>query len=220
MLTQDTDLARFNMIAQQIRPWDVNDDRVLDVMQSLPRENFVPEAYAGLAYADIEIPLGSGEVMLSPKIEARMMQALDIKPTDHILEIGTGSGYLTACLAKLGNFVVSYDQHGAMTAIARENLDQLGIKNIRLETGNIFTTKLPAQSFDVIAITGSLPAYNKELQGLLKNGGRMFSILGADPVMEAMLFVQVDQDHLSHQSLFETSVPALSTDPVPGKFVF
>ncbi|MCP4992383.1 MAG: protein-L-isoaspartate O-methyltransferase, partial [Gammaproteobacteria bacterium] len=136
MASTTTEQARFNMVQQQIRPWNVFDQRVLNVLDELPRDTFVPEKYRGLAYADTEIPLGGGEQMMFPRMEARLLQALDIQPEDKILEIGTGSGYLTACLAKLGKSVISIDINSAMTDQARFQLEAQGIANVELRTGD------------------------------------------------------------------------------------
>jgi len=211
--------ANFNMAYQQIRPWDVWDDRVLDTMMNLSREQFVPLAYRSLAFADMRIPLGHGQVMMEPKLEARMLQSLAIQPDDQILEIGTGSGFVTACLAALGNTVSSYDIHDAFIRAAAEKLSQQGIGNAHLHLGNAFSAELPAEGFDVIAVTGSLTQYSGHLERLLAPGGRLFMIVGASPVMEAMLVTRHGDDFVQDH-LFETDLPPLELLPQASGFSF
>ncbi|WP_457673715.1 protein-L-isoaspartate O-methyltransferase family protein [Thiolapillus sp.] len=213
------DKARYNMAWQQIRPWNVFDDRVLDVMQKVPREQFVPHAYRSLAFSDTRIPLGHGQVMMEPKLEARMLQSLAVKPSDHVLEIGTGSGFVTACLASLGNSVVSYDIYEALVNTAQEKLALQGINNTHLHLGNGFSAELPEGGFDVIAVTGSLPRYDDRLERLLTPGGRLFMIVGTSPVMEAMLITR-HGDEFVQDFLFETDVPPLELLPEPSGFSF
>ncbi|WP_456412842.1 protein-L-isoaspartate O-methyltransferase family protein [Thiolapillus sp.] len=211
--------ARFNMAYQQIRPWDVCDDQVLDVIMDLPREQFVPHAYRSLAFADMRIPLGHGQVMMEPKLEARMLQSLAIKPDDQILEIGTGSGFITACLATLGNTVTSYDIHDAFIQTAEEKLSRQGIDNARLHLGNAFGAELPAEGFDAIAVTGSLYQYSDYLEQFLAPGGRLFLMVGRSPVMEAMLITR-QGDKFVQDYLFETDFPPLELLPQPSGFSF
>ncbi|WP_456379715.1 protein-L-isoaspartate O-methyltransferase family protein [Thiolapillus sp.] len=211
--------ARYNMAQQQIRPWDVWDERVLEIMMDLPREQFVPHAYRSLAFADMRIPLGHGQVMMEPKLEARMLQALAIQPGDQILEIGTGSGFVTACLATLGSTVTSYDIHDAFIQTAKEKLSQQGIDNAQLQLGNAFAAELPAEGFDAIAVTGSLSQYSDHLERLLAPGGRLFMIVGASPVMEAMLATR-HGDEFVQDHLFETDLPPLELLPQLSGFSF
>lgn len=212
--------ARFNMLQQQIRPWDVVDERVLAAMDTTPRENFVPEAYRNLAFADICIPLAHGQVMMPPRVEARMLQALAIKPTDSILEIGTGSGYVTALLAKLGRHVLSVDIHADLTREAEQKLHDNKIQHVNLQTGDASEgwDKLQA-TYDVIAITGSLPALQETFQYNLAFGGRLFCIVGESPVMSAALITRVGEHEWSHETLFETDLPALENAVAPQDFV-
>ena len=211
--------ARYNMAYQQIRPWDVYDNQVLNVMQELPREQFVPHAYRSLAFADTRIPLGHGQMMMEPKLEARLLQALSIKPSDQILEIGTGSGFLTACLAALGNTVSSYDIYDALIQTAEEKLHLQGINNVHLHLGNAFTAKLPQEGFDVIAVTGSLPQYTDYLEQFLAPGGRLYMIVGKSPVMEATLITR-HSDEMVKDFLLETDIPALELLPHSSGFSF
>ena len=219
MTTPNMEQARFNMAEQQIRPWDVTDSTVLETMQSVPRENFVPYAYKGLAFADTQIPIGEDQHMMEPKIEARMLQALAIKPSDHVLEVGTGSGFITACLAKLGNHVVSYEIHQSLTAQARENLALAGISNVNLHTANVLSDMPSATAFDVIVVTGSLNEYDSLLK-LLSPGGRMFVVSGHSPVMQALLITRETGDQFQKTALFETDLQSLEGVPVENEFVF
>jgi protein-L-isoaspartate(D-aspartate) O-methyltransferase len=146
--------ARFNMIQQQIRPWDVLDDRVLDVMAEVRREAFVPDAYQGLAYADIEIPIGQATCMLAPRVVGRMLQALDVQPGDRVLEIGTGTGYVTACLGRLGGQVISVEVDADLASEARSRLADLGLDSIQVQPGDALAGPVEGGPFDVIAVTG------------------------------------------------------------------
>jgi protein-L-isoaspartate(D-aspartate) O-methyltransferase len=220
MTAFDTERARHNMIEQQIRPWEVIDPRVLDVLQAVPREAFVPGGYRGLAFADIEIPIGHGEVMLAPKIEAKLLQALAIQPTDRVLEVGTGTGYLAACLARLGGHVVTIDLYGDFTEQARGRLAELGIGNVEYLTGDVFTAEIAGAPFDVIAVTGSLPLASERLEGLLNDGGRLFVVVGEPPAQEAQLVTRVREGVLRREGLFETVIPPLQNAPRPKAFVF
>jgi protein-L-isoaspartate(D-aspartate) O-methyltransferase len=219
-LNMELEQARFNMIEQQIRTWDVLDQNVLDLLEQLPRENFVPATYRELAYADIIIPLDHDQVMMQPKVEARMLQALQIEPTDRILEIGTGSGYVTALLAKAGNEVLSIDIFPDFTRAAKNKLEDFGITNVTLETGDASHGWHSDALFDAIAITGSLPIIPPEFQRLLNRGGRMFVVTGEPPVMEAVLIRRVGEHEWSRESLFETELPMLKNAPRPSQFVF
>ena len=219
----DTSLetARFNMIHQQIRPWGVADERVLETLAAIPRVHFVPAAYRGLAYADIEIPLAQGQVMLSPKLIARMLQALNIGPDERILEIGTGSGYVTACLNHLGGAVISLEIEPALAELAKGNLGDSDPRRLEVRVGDGLTGHIDGGPFDVIAITGSLPDASG-LAGLVSQlapHGRLFAILGEDPAMAASLITH-GPEGFNRQSLFETSVPPLAKAPEPERFVF
>jgi protein-L-isoaspartate(D-aspartate) O-methyltransferase len=220
MTAFDPERARHNMINQQIRPWEVIDQRVLDALQTVPREAFVPGGYRGLAFADIEIPIGHGEAMLAPKIEAKLLQALAIQPTDRVLEVGTGSGYLTACLARLGGHVVTIDRHGDFSEQARGRLRQLGIGNVEYLTGDVFGTELAAAPFDAIAVTGSLPLPSERLEALLNDGGRLFVVVGEPPAQEAQLVTRIRDGVMRREGLFETVIPPLHNAPRPEAFVF
>lgn len=212
--------ARFNMIEQQIRTWEVLDPAVLDLLKQVPREAFVPAQYAGLAFADLEIPLGHGQTMLSPKIEGRILQALELKKTDKVLEIGTGSGYLTALLAKSAKQVISVDINPDLSQIARQRLTQQKINNVTLEIGDAANGWDAHAPYDVIVFTGSLPVPPDNVQQSLTIGGRMFVVTGEAPVMEATIIRRVAANSFKHDVLFETCLPALTNAPQPQRFQF
>jgi protein-L-isoaspartate(D-aspartate) O-methyltransferase len=208
------------MIEQQIRPWDVLDQRVLDVMNSIPREQFVPESCRSLAFADTNIPLGHDQVMMAPKLEGRLLQALAIKPDDSVLEIGTGSGYLTACLASLGGHVTSIDIMPDFTAAAGAKLEALNIRNVTLKTADAAAGIEGDERYDVIAVTGSLPLLQQQFQRNLAIGGRLFIITGSLPIMEARLVSRVDEHSWASEDLLETCMPPLLNATGPQNFIF
>jgi len=212
--------ARHNMIEQQIRPWDVLDQRVLELIDGLPRDKFVPTAYLKLAYADINIPLNHGQVMMPPKVEARMLQALDIKPSDTILEVGTGSGYVTALLARSGKHVYSVDVYPDFVESAGRKLAELDISNVTLESGDAVNGWDHHAPYDVIAITASLPVLPDSFLQSLKIGGRLFVVTGQAPVMEAYLITRTAEQGWVKQALFETVLPPLVNAPQPQRFIF
>jgi protein-L-isoaspartate(D-aspartate) O-methyltransferase len=217
--------ARSNMIEQQIRTWEVLDQRVLDLLASVPREDFVPSRYRSLAFSDTNIPLGFGEVMMAPKVEARMLQVLAVEPGDRILEIGTGSGYVTALLARSGREVTTVEIHPELSAGAKVRVSQQGLDNVRFEVGNGLehkATEGPSvdQGYDVIAVTGSLPVYTNHFEKRLAVCGRVFLIVGQAPVMEAMLVTRVGAREFAREGLFETDLPPLRGAPTPKRFVF
>lgn len=218
--TAQREKARFNMIEQQIRTWEVLDAGVLQLFNKIPRENFVPLQYRGLAFADIEIPIGHGQTMLSPKIEGRMLQALEIRKTDKVLEIGTGSGYLTALLAALAHQVYSVEIIPELSEQARIRLVEHDIHNVVLEVGDAVQGWPSRAPYDVIVYTGSLPLMPTNVQQQLAVGGRLFVVVGEPPVMEAIMIQCVAKDSYRQQALFETCLPALVNAPRPTRFEF
>lgn len=212
--------ARFNMIEQQIRPWDVLDQNVLDLLFSVRREEFVPAAMQRLAFADAEIPLGHGAVMLAPKIEAHALQAVQVKKHESVLEIGAGSGYMAALLAAHAAHVTTLEIMPELADAARANLKRAQVDNVTVETAN-GAGGLPAKApFDVIVISASVPAVPQELLAQLKIGGRLFAIVGLEPVMEAQLITRQGEAAFSTEALFETvTAPLTSLTPVQ-KFTF
>lgn len=205
----DYELARYNMIEQQVRTWDVLDQRVLDMLSIIHREDFVPEQFRKLALADINIPLAHGQVTMQPKVEARLVQALNVTGDERILEIGTGCGYLTAILARFGKAVTSIDIHPEFTEAAANRLQEHGISNAELYTGDAINGWPTHAPYEVIVVTGSMPVLSKPMQEQLAIGGRMFVILGQSPVMEATLITRVSDTQWFHETLFETDLPAL-----------
>ena len=200
--------ARTQMLRQQLRAWEVLDDRILGVLGRTQRELFVPEAYRDLAFADMDIPLPHSQQMMSPKLEGRLLQSLDLKPEDSVLEIGTGSGFLTACLANLSDSVLSVDIFSDFTIDARKKLNQINIKNAELRTEDIFNLSETMQ-FDAIAVTGSIPELDDHFIQMLRPGGRLFIIVGRTPVMETLLITAPGDGECTHESLFETEIPPL-----------
>ena len=216
----DVERARFNMVEQQIRPWEVLDQEILDLLFAVRREEFVPAQYRSLAFVDMEIPLGQGEKMLAPKLEARMLQALAVKPDDRILEVGTGSGYMTALLAKRGAHVTSVEIVPEFSAQAAARLESHGIANVTLEIGDAVRGWNRYAPYDVIVLTGSVPALADEFRRSLNPGGRLLAVVGEAPVMRALLMTCADGSACNSLGLFETCIPALRHAPQPERFVF
>ena len=214
----DIEQARFNMIEQQIRPWDVLDVDVLRVIEDTPRELFVPVKHRNLAFSDLEVPLSHGQHMMATKIEARMLQALAIQPDDEILEIGTGSGFVTACLAKLGKHVDTIEYYEDLCHQAEKNLTQQQINNISLDIRDVLSNPFSGKLYDVIAVTASMPAYNNMFEQYLKNKGRLFVIAGKAPVMHAKLLRCVGEHGKTTTDLFETNLTPLIGIESPGTF--
>lgn len=215
----NSETARRQMIERQIRPWDVLDPRVLETLRSVPREDFVPEKYRELAFSDSRIPLAHDQVMMEPKVEGRLLQALDVLDSEQVLEIGTGSGFLCACLAKLAHHVDSLEIHEDLSARASEKLDALGVRNVRLDVAD--ATRFESnKTYDAIAVTASAPRRLRHLEAMLKPHGRLFIIVGEDPVMEALLITRAGENAWSCESLFETSIPALVNVQQESRFRF
>jgi protein-L-isoaspartate(D-aspartate) O-methyltransferase len=212
--------ARFNMIEQQIRPWDVLEQRVLDLISQVPREIFVPMAYRNLAFVDINIPLDNEQVMMSPKLEGRILQTLMLHPNDTVLEIGTGSGYLTALLAKFAKHVDSVDIFDDFVTTAADKLNALNINNVSLETGDAINGWKKNTHYDVIVLTGSVPVLKPHFQAQLTEGGCLFAIVGEEPIMQAQLIKRISEKEFELEVLFETSLPPLVGAPSEDGFVF
>ncbi|MGH8647493.1 MAG: protein-L-isoaspartate O-methyltransferase family protein [Gammaproteobacteria bacterium] len=212
--------ARFNMIEQQIRPWEVLDQTVLDQIAEIPREEFVPQQFRKLAFSDTQIPLTHGQVMMSPKLEARMVQALRLRPDDTTLEIGTGSGYVTALLARMSKQVLSIEFYADFTQSAAEKLARLSISNVSLITADGIRGWERGFPYDAIAVTGSVPLFSDHFQRQLKLGGRLFLIVGQAPIMEACLITRLSENEWRSEPLFETDIPPLIGAPTPERFVF
>lgn len=213
-MTIDFQQARFAMVEQQVRPWDVLDPRVLETLMTVRREDFVPTRHRKLAFADLPLPLEHGEVMMKPVVEGRLLQALALAPSDEVLEVGTGSGFITACLANLAREVTSIDRHADFVERTRARLVAEGVTNVRLETADVFAWE-PGRQFDAICITGAVATHPERFAGWLRPGGRLFVIHGQSPVQEAILITR-DGDGFLRESLFETDVPYLhGAEPAP-----
>lgn len=213
------ELARQQMVDQQVNTWDVFDERVLSVMQEVKRERFTPPAWESVAYADADIPLAHGQVMLPPKIHGRILQALNPGLDDVALEIGTGSGYLAACMGRLAGRVRSLEIFADLADSARATLVAAAANNVAVEIADGMQLDEPS-TYDVIAVTGSLPVYDERFQRALRPGGRLFVVVGQAPVMEAWKITRVGEREWQRESLFETVLAPLVNAPRPPAFVF
>jgi len=213
------ELARQQMIEQQVHTWDVFDERVLNVMGEVRRELFTPADWRETAFADAPIPLPHGQWMLPPKLHGRILQALDLKPDELALEVGTGSGYLAACLGKLSAGVRSMELYPDLAAAASERLFEAAINNVAVETSDAMQLQ-EESAYDAIAVTGSLPLYDERFQRALKLGGRLFVVVGAGPAMEAWKITRIGEREWQREGLFETLIAPLVNAPQPSAFVF
>jgi protein-L-isoaspartate(D-aspartate) O-methyltransferase len=213
------DFARQQMIEQQVRAWDVLDSVVLASLKEVQRELFVPEGFEALAFADTQIPIGHGEMMMTPTIEGRVLQALGLVGGESVLEIGTGSGFLTACLANLSTHVTSIDIYDDFVESARQRL-----ANCEIDNANIVkmdgTQELPEGTFDAIAVTGSIQSFDARLVDALNPGGRLFVVVGDAPAMSAMQVTRIDDDNWQSDTLFETNLSPLVNGALPPQFSF
>jgi protein-L-isoaspartate(D-aspartate) O-methyltransferase len=215
----DLQTAREQMITQQVRTWNVLDDRVLEALRSVPREQFVPEGYQNLAFADVNLPLPQGQVMFAPKIEGKILQYLNIQPSDEVLMIGAGSGHLAACAGRLAGKVRVIEFYPALATTAQRNLQHVTSNNISVEVGD--ATQLVAdKAYDAIIVGGSLPMYDERYQRALKAGGRLFVVVGASAPMEAIKVTRTGETSWQRDSLFETDLPPLVNATIPSRFVF
>ncbi len=216
--------ARFNMIEQQIRPWEVLDGQVLSLLSVVKRENFVPLAHKALAFADMEIPLQSsgakGQCMLAPKVEARLLQDANIQATDKVLEIGTGSGYMAALLAQQAASVLSLEIDSALAQSARTNLQNAGIANVEVRQADGCQGAPADGPFDVIVLSGSVPEVPQHLLNQLKMGGRLLAIVGEDPVMRASVITRKGEQQWQTSEPWDTMAPRLQGFPEHNRFSF
>ena len=215
----DLSQARFNMVEQQVRPWEVLDQLVLDAMLAVPREHFVPAAYRGLAYSDIRIPLGFGALMFAPRWEGRLLQALAPAKHERALEIGTGSGYLSALLARLCGEVVSVDIQPQLVDDAARKLRAAGVESVRCVAGDALEGWAVDAPFDLIAVTASSPVRRPAIEAQLAPGGRLFMVIGSAPAMEARLITR-EGDNFIEESLFELELEPLKGAETPPRFQF
>lgn len=213
----DFELARHNMIEQQVRPWDVIDARVLEAMGSIRREDFVPVRHRKLAFTDIAIPLEHGESMMKPVVEGRLLQALEVGPEDDVLEIGTGSGFVTACLARLSRYVTSIEIHADMAERAKARLAAANVRNVRIEAGDALAGFDAGRTFSAVAVTGAVTQVPQRFKDWVAIGGRLFVIEGHSPAMQAIVYTRKGADQWSQESLFETDIDYLhGAEPRPG----
>jgi len=219
-MAMNIEQARTNMVENQVRPWEVLDGRVLDVIGRVRREDFVAAEHRQLAFADLCLPLGHGEVMMKPVVEGRVLQALDLLPTDHVLEIGTGSGFLSACLASLSAQVTSIDIHADFTTSAAQRLQAAGIRNVALVTGDAVREWQPGELFDALVVTGAVFEIPPHWLTWLKPGARALVVRGQSPVQHATLLTQEGAGRYREEILFETDLPYLTHAEPPQRFVF
>lgn len=212
--------ARFNMIEQQIRPWNVLDQDVLDLLHIVKREQFVPAACAALAFADTEIPLGNGAEMFNPKVEARILQELQLKKHENVLEIGAGSGYMAALLASKARHVTTVEINPALQAMAQQNLANANVTNVTVELGNGADGWSAGAPFDVIMISGALEVLPENFKKQLKVGGRIAAVVGEAPVMECVIITRVAENAFDTVKIFETNIKPLLSAPTPSHFAF
>lgn len=216
----DLEQARFNMVEQQIRPWDVLDPKVLELLFKVKREDFVPPVYQSLAFVDMEIPIGHGESMWAPRLEARVLQAMQTQHHERVLEVGTGSGYLTALLAAQAGVVVTVEMHEDLKADAERKFNAHGLSHIQTRKGDAARDWGGDGQFDVIVLTGSTPILPETYLQRLNPGGRLFAIVGEAPVMSARLVTCVSSGAYRSESLFETVVKPLVNALEPERFTF
>lgn len=220
MNLQNVEQARFNMIEQQIRPWNVDDSTVLGLLERVKREDFVPLAQKALAFADLEISLPAGQAMLAPRLQARMLQDLALQPTDKVLEIGTGSGFTTALLASLAQRVISLEINPELAATARANLQKANITNAEVRVADGSKGAAAEAPFDAILLGGSVTEAPQHLLSQLKVGGRLIAVVGNEPVMRAMLITRTSQTDFKSTELWDTVAPRLQNFPEPSTFKF
>ncbi len=215
----DFEAARQQMIQQQVRAWDVLDPEVLEVLAVVPRERFAAPGYRDIAFADTAIPLPAGQSMLAPKIHGRILQALEVRPGESVLEVGTGSGCLTACLAALGGQVTSLEIHAELVALATDNLRAAGFPGVGVLATDATSWQAP-QRYDVVVLTGSLPEYDRRYEQWLKVGGRLFVVVGTGEPMTARLVTRSGDHEFAQVDLFETVIDPLVNARRPSAFVF
>jgi len=219
-MNMNFDQARFNMVEQQVRPWDVLDANVLQLLETTHREDFVPLRYRKMAFADLAIPLSNEQCMMKPVVEGRLLQALELKPDETVLEIGTGSGFITACLAQMAKSVVSVDIYEQFSVEASSKLAEKDIQNVEFETGDVMSGWQPEQAHDVVVVTGSVADVQEHFLGWVNPGGRLFIICGESPAMEAKLLTRLDATQWREQSLFETDLARLINAEKKPEFKF
>lgn len=215
----DIERARQNMVENQVRAWDVLDALVLDVLANVARENFVAPRHRNLAFGDMALPIGHGETMMKPVIEGRMLQALALAPNERVLEIGTGSGFITACMARLAHTVFSIEQHADLAATARERLAAAHVHNARIDVAVALENFTTTETFDVVVVTGAVYALPERFREWVRPGGRLFAVVGESPAMQAIMTTRINETHWRDESLFETDLPYLNHAGPPRRFL-
>ena len=219
-MNMNFDQARFNMVEQQVRPWEVLDESVLNLLEKSHREDFVPLRYRKMAFADLAITLDHGQCMMKPVIEGRLLQSLGLQADETVLEVGTGSGFITACLAQMAKRVVTVDIFEQFTSEAKAKLKEQKIKNVECETGDVMGGWQPEQAHDVVVVTGSVPSIPEHFRGWVNPGGRLFIVCGESPAMEAKLLTRLNATDWREESLFETDLARLINAEKAPQFEF
>jgi len=219
-MSMNFERARYNMVEQQVRPWEVLDSKVLEILEDIQREDFVPVRYRKLAFADLNIPIAHDQYMMKPVVEGRMLQALELQTDETVLEIGTGSGFITACLARLARHVVSVDIYEELNEAARRTLLEKEVHNLELFVGDVMSGWQPEQAHDVVVVTGSVSTIPEVFRGWVNPGGRLFVVCGDAPAMEARLLTRLNASEWREESLFETDLPRLVNAEQAPRFEF
>jgi protein-L-isoaspartate(D-aspartate) O-methyltransferase len=214
----NTEQARQNMVENQVRTWEVLDARVLDTLRSVHREDFVPTRHRNLAFVDTALPIGHDEVMFKPVVEGRVLQALMLQPGEKVLEIGTGTGFLTACMARLAGSVTSIEIHADLADRARANLAAAQVRNVKIETTDALRDFQSGALFDAVVLGGAAFALPDRVRTWVKPGGRLFAIVGESPAQQAQLYTRTSDTHWNTESLFETDLPYLRNAEPPRRF--
>lgn len=219
-MSMSFDRARTNMVGQQVRSWEVLDKRILTLFEQVHREDFVPARYRNLAFADFNIPLAHGQVMMKPAVEGRMLQALELQSDDTVLEIGTGSGYITACLAALAKRLCTVEIFEDLLRDAEKQLQDSQIDNVEFFNADVTGEWLPEQAHDVVVVGGSVPMLPDRFKEWVNPGGRLFAIVGDSPAMEAICLTRINVTEWTEESLFETVLPPLINSEKAAVFEF
>ena len=219
-MSMNFERARYNMVEQQVRTWEVLDNRVLDILANIEREDFVPVRYRKLAFADLNILLKLDQIMMKPVVEGRMLQAIELRQDETVLEIGTGSGFITACLARMAKHVVSVEIYAELSAAAARTLKEKEVHNLELFVGDAMSTWQPEQAHDVVVVTGSVRTVPEHFRGWVNPGGRLFIVNGDAPAMEAKLLTRLNASEWREESLFETDLPRLVNSERAPQFEF
>ena len=220
MTEMNFETARHNMIEQQIKPWNVIDPVAIEALEAIPREDFVDSAFKESAFTDCELPIACNQLMLAPKIEAKILQAVQVKKSDSVLEVGTGSGYMTALLSHLADKVCSIEIHQALSQNAAKKLQDADINNVSFVVDDIFQAIPKENTYDVIILTGSVTQLPESFKQSLKINGRLFAVIGDEPIMSAILITRISNDQFSYEELFETQIPALENTQKVNSFIF